>query len=133
MNRRGFLKAVLAAAVVAQIPISLQEAEAAYDSLGIEDMGNGWYRCWMSFDESNGPEVLSTYAKAGTSSHMQLSFGRVRAWFDLETGTLGTVEVVEERRWPNIKMEDGRIWGAQIERGCDRSTNHLLWSEEYNQ
>ena len=114
INRREFIKACLAAAVVANVPFTEAEAVEAYEAFGIEDVGNGWYRCWMSFDG----ETLSTHAKAGEDSHMQLGYKKVRAWFDLETGTLGRMEIVEEESEPTIKTSgpgDLTIWGAQLE------------------
>jgi len=105
----------MAAAVVANIP-NFTEAEAveAYESFGIQDMGNGWYRCHLTFTEHGEGQMFSTYAKAGDSSHMQLSYGRVRAWFDLETGTIGEVSVSDEYTKPRIEGR-GSVWGTQLE------------------
>jgi hypothetical protein len=102
LNRRKFIKAALAAATVAHVPLTVKEAEAAYAefSAGIVDVGNGWYRIHMNYSSDDylfdGHDVtFSAYAKAGTSSHIQMQHGKIRQWFDLETGELGSVEVVE--------------------------------------
>jgi len=124
MNRREFLQAVMAAAVVANIPFTEAEAVEAYESLGIQDLGNGWYRCWISYAEGSKDQTFSTYAKAGESSHMQLSHGRVRAWFDLVTGEVGKVSVSNDYVAPQIKGE-GLIWGCQLEEGLRAPTQYI--------
>jgi len=117
LNRREFLKAVMAAAVVANVPITEAEAIEAYESLGIDDMGDGWYRCWMSFVDDGKTRTFSTFAKRyGKHGWMQLSHGRVRAYFDLRTGELGEVEIVDDYVDPMIHGSDGtNIFGAQLE------------------
>jgi hypothetical protein len=123
MNRRDFLKGAMAAAVVAQIPLSLTEAEEAYEaceaiaSHGIEDMGNGWYRCWMG---SGTDDAFSTFAKAGDSQWMTLSHNKVRAYFDLRTGEIGKVDVVDSAG-PSIGG-DCTLFGVQPEKGSTPST-----------
>lgn len=113
----------MAAAVVAQIPLTEQEAEAAYEALadsGIQDMGNGWYRCWMSFKD----ETISVHAKSADHSRwMAMYHGKVCAYFDLETGELGQINVVEKLPDGTVKSgvagfySDGAyLWGAQLEK-----------------
>ena len=114
MNRREFIQAALAAAVVAHIPLTEAEAVEAYDASGIQDHGNGWYRCWMTYTEKGVTLQFSTFARAGDQSQMQLSHGKIRAWFDLETGEVGRIEVVNDHSKPSITV-DGELWRAQIE------------------
>ena len=112
------MKGVMAAAIAAQIPVSIEEAEAAYENLGIIDMGNGWYRCWMSFEDNGEDRTFSVHGKAGSSGHMIMSHGKVRAYFDLTTGDIGKIEVCEDKG-ACIGTADGDIlaWGAQLEEG----------------
>lgn len=98
LTRREFIKAALAAATVAHIPLSVAEAEEAYEAFGagIEDLGNGWFRVHMSFTADGTPQRFSTMAKAGSANHLQLSHGKIRQWFDLETGELGSMDIVDD-------------------------------------
>jgi len=114
LNRRQFIKAAMAAAVVANIPFTEAEAVEAYENIGIEAWPDGWYRCWMNVTDDGDTRQFSTYARAGKHSHMQLRYRKVRAWFDLEKGTLGKVEVAPEDSCAAIVL-DGEIWGTQME------------------
>lgn len=90
MNRREFLKMAMAAAAAAHIPdFTEAEASAAYDACGIQDMGNGWFRCWFSYDKS----TASTYLKASTHRWANMSAGRIRVWFDLVKGEVGRIDI----------------------------------------
>ena len=115
MNRRDFIKGILAAAAAAQVPISVAAAEEAADALAttaIEDYGNGWYRVSMTVDDS----TVSAYTKRGIRDHIRFQYRNVRAWFNLETGEVGKIECVKvSDDQLTIDADGAYVFGAQIE------------------
>lgn len=156
MNRREFIKSVMAAAVAAHIPdFTVAEAEAAYDACGITDMGNGWYRCWIHFDKklddsimqglSAGDYNASVFAKAGDAlhgkrdgkiyrnKHMVMRAGRVEVYFDLETGKIGKASVVPDgRELLAFESPDVYLYGAQLEVG-ELKSQYIATNGRYQQ
>lgn len=96
---------------------ALSSAPGAGASAGIEDAGNGWYRCWISFNSLSG-------MPAGTSL----------VYVDMRE-TAGTSS------YAGIPGNGLYLWGAQLERGTypsqympatviEQNSNYLLYSDQ---
>ena len=82
MDRRDFLKGILAAAVAAQVPMSLSEAGQIAKLLppellvnnqaptGIIDAGNGWYRMWWNLPS---PDFIQINTRLNNKTLLYLS------------------------------------------------------------
>lgn len=114
LNRREFIKAAMAAAVVAHVPFTEAEAVEAFEAFGIQDMGNGWFRCSVTCDAKK--QTLSAFMKRKLSRVGVLSHGKVRAYFNLETGEIGKVQILADESEPTIEAEKQVIvYGMQLE------------------
>ena len=58
----------------------------------MENTANGVHYALQAVSVLAIPYTLSTYAKAGERSFLSLGFDNLNAWFNLSTGTVGTVE-----------------------------------------
>lgn len=114
INRRDFIKAAMAAAVVAHVPFTEAEAVEAYEAFGIKDIGNGWFRCSITCGSRG--ETLTADLRADKSRFAVLSHGKVRAYFDLEKGEIGTVQIGGDESTAVIEADQSVLaYGMQLE------------------
>jgi len=123
MNRREFIKALMAAAVASQVPMSFETAEHLVDSLppdlfvngqvpnGIHDVGNGWYRMWWQMES---PDVIHLNARLDNAAMIDLTNNP-----HVEKGEPVVFSIYAKDGRPD-KAPDGLphdklIWGAQLE------------------
>lgn len=127
LNRRQFLQGMGAAAVVASLPPAIAAPTPVPPpptgvTAGIESVGNGWYRCWMQFEE----KITSTYAKSTGKPNFWMQSAKAYAHFDLDKGTVEKCGESDERIRGveskltitddfSISAEDAHLWGVQQE------------------
>ncbi len=122
MNRREFIKGLMAAAVVSQVPMSFETAEHLADALppglfvngqvptGVTDVGNGWFRMWW---DMSSPDFLHINTRLDDKAMLDMTTSKVKS------GEPVTFSLYAKDA-PSSLGPDGaptskNIWGAQLE------------------
>jgi len=125
LNRRQFIKGLMAAAVASQVPMSFETAEQLAEFLhpqlfvngqpptGVQDVGNGWYRLWW---QMKSPDVIHLNTKLDNAALIDLTKNPY-----VEKGEPVTMSLYAKDAGPAKALDglpcDKNIWGVQLEAG----------------